>query len=149
MQTFLPFQNFHETAHCLDRQRLGKQRVENLQIARALNDPSYGWQNHPAVKMWRGHEYSLFRYQLNICNEWTSRGYKDTCLNKTVKVFENSDGIVGSSYPYWLGDDEFHLSHRSNLLRKDFEHYSKYFNHNNVPINMPYIWPEEKEMIPT
>ena len=32
MQTFLPYQNFIKSAKCLDYKRLGKQRVEALQI---------------------------------------------------------------------------------------------------------------------
>ena len=36
--------------------RLGKQGVEALQVVRALTRPGYGWQNHPAVRMWRGYE---------------------------------------------------------------------------------------------
>lgn len=54
MQTFLPYSSFKDSARVLDRQRLGKQRVENMQIITALLDPDYGWQNHPAVNMWRG-----------------------------------------------------------------------------------------------
>lgn len=53
MQTFLPYKSFAESAACLDNKRLGKQRVEVLQILKALHNPSYGWQNHPAVKMCR------------------------------------------------------------------------------------------------
>jgi len=44
MQTFLPYQNFTKSAQCLDRQRLGKQRVEAWQILQAITNPSYGWQ---------------------------------------------------------------------------------------------------------
>lgn len=54
MQTFLPYPSFRESAKCLDNKRLGKQRVECIQIIKAINNPKYGWQNHPAVKMWRG-----------------------------------------------------------------------------------------------
>jgi len=32
MQTFVPYANFSESAKVLDRQRLGKQRVETLQV---------------------------------------------------------------------------------------------------------------------
>jgi hypothetical protein len=79
MQTFLPYQNFTKSAQCLDRQRLGKQRVEAWQILQAITNKDYGWQNHPAVKMWRGHPRLLSMYGLDICNEWHfARGYKDT-----------------------------------------------------------------------
>ena len=55
MQTFLPMPSPADSAHALDRRRLGKQRVETLQILRALCLPDYGWGTHPAVLMWSGH----------------------------------------------------------------------------------------------
>lgn len=42
MQTFLPYPDFAESASVLDRQRLGKQRVETLQVMKALTVPGYG-----------------------------------------------------------------------------------------------------------
>ena len=90
MQTFLPYPDYAASAKVLDRQRLGKQRVENLQIIKALLDPTYGWQNHPAVKMWRGHIISLLDYQAAICSEWVGRGYKDTCLDKSFALLNFS-----------------------------------------------------------
>ena len=39
MQTFLPFADFSKSAACLDDKRLGKQRVECLQILKALQPP--------------------------------------------------------------------------------------------------------------
>ena len=139
MQTFLPYANFSESAKALDRTRLGKQRVENLQILKALNDPDYGWQNHPAVKMWRGRRGALMMYQEAICTEWKLRGYKDTCLEKSEALVV---GIPPSEWmaPYWLGDFELHRSHRSNLLRKDPNHYGKLFEAG-LPADMPYVWP--------
>lgn len=49
MQTFLPYPSFAESARVLDRQRLGKQRVEVLQLLRALTGQTKGWANHPAA----------------------------------------------------------------------------------------------------
>jgi hypothetical protein len=36
MQTFLPYPDFRKSAEVLDRQRLGKQRVEGLQLINSL-----------------------------------------------------------------------------------------------------------------
>lgn len=36
VQTFLPYEDFDKTASVLDRSRLGKQRVETLQLLKAL-----------------------------------------------------------------------------------------------------------------
>ena len=40
MQTFTPYSDFEESLRALDLKRLGKQRVEVIQIVRALNKRS-------------------------------------------------------------------------------------------------------------
>ena len=137
MQTFLPYPDFQKSAACLDNKRLGKQRVECLQILKALSDPSYGWQKHPAVRMWINHSTALGMYATEICGEWTRRGFRDTCLEKinaTICILPNNLHL-----PSWLGNETFHASHRSNLLRKDFAHYSQFGWRE--PSNLPYVWP--------
>jgi len=137
VQTFLPYADFAESARVLDRQRLGKQRVENLQIMKALVT-GVGWVNHPATKMWRGSECALMEYQYAICDEWVSRGYKDTCA---IKAQELHDSVCSGDYtnPPWLGSEAFHASHRSNLLRKDPAWYSRFGW--TEPDNLEYVWP--------
>lgn len=101
-----------------------------------------GWVNHPATKMWEGFEISLFHYQLEICTEWiTVRRYKDTCLEKSLVLLHSAGLCYTEDYdsPVWLGNKEFHASHRSNLLRKNKEWYGKFGWEE--PDNLPYIWP--------
>ena len=140
MQTFLPYRSFVKSAASLDRQRLGKQRVETLQILKALTDASYGWQNHPAVRMWKGHEAVLLDYQVAVCEEWAARGYRDTCLDKSTELLRRVGLISNADAPEWLGNDELHRSHRSNLLRKNPEHYAPLFGAG-LPDDLPYVWP--------
>src|SRR5436190_17613320 len=78
MQTFLPVADFEESARLLDSPRLGKQRVETLQILRALELPDYGWANHPAVLMWRGRTPALVAYGLAMVRVWRERGFADS-----------------------------------------------------------------------
>ena len=40
MQTFLPDENYEESARILDWRRLGKQRVEGMQIINAIEKPN-------------------------------------------------------------------------------------------------------------
>lgn len=136
MQTFLPVPDFYETARILDYRRLGKQRLETLQILNALLGRSKGWVNHPATRMWRGYEGSLVHYGTVMCDEWVSKGYKDTTKAKILEL-----GIEPSilEVPPWLGREDFHASHRSNLLRKDPEFYSVYGW--SEPDNLEYVWP--------
>jgi len=44
-----------------------------------------------------------------------------------------------SVMPRWLGRADFHLSHKSNLVRKDEGYYGRIFG--DIPNNLPYIWP--------
>ena len=145
MQTFLPFADFARSAAALDTVRLGKQRVETLQVMRALTVPDYGWRHHPVVKMWRGHRPALMAYQDAICDEWVGRGHADTCRLKTLDALDavREDGEAYRSgafaLPPWVGSEDFHRSHRSNLLRKDPEFYGSLGA--DVPPDLPYVWP--------
>lgn len=138
MQTFLAYPDFAKSARILDRSRLGKQRVENLQIMKALVIPGYGWQNHPAVDMWRGYEGALMAYQKAVCEEWLERGYRDTCLLKTWDIYDDWSE-PSSANPHWLGSQLLHRSHQSNLVRKDPVFYRPLFP--DVPDNLDYFWP--------
>jgi hypothetical protein len=137
MQTFLPYSSFSDSASVLDYRRLGKQRVETLQILKSLLDPGYGWKNHPAVKMWVGFESALSAYGVEVCKAWLALGYKDTCLEKISSLVEPSL----DNMPTWIGDQRLHDSHKSNLLRKMPEHYYQFFGEVNPDI--PYFWPAQ------
>lgn len=135
MQTFLPYADFIDSFKVLDYKRLGKQRVEAMQILNVLlNKTSTGWSNHPAIKMWVGYEEALKEYA-NLCiNEWTSRGYKNTM------EFYN----VGNSveYPWWLGNENFHRAMRSRLITKDESFYLPIFGEIDKNFNDgKYFWP--------
>lgn len=136
MQTFLPSALFTDTARLLDNRRLGKQRVETYQILRALSDPHYGWQNHPATRMWRGHTNALVVYGLAVCDEWVRRGYRDT-MRERIAAFR--DPAKQTVMPMWLGDERFHAAHRAALLVKAPEHYGK-FGWCETP-KIEYVWP--------
>lgn len=142
MQTFLPYADFGKSAACLDNQRLGKQRVEVLQILKALSSPAYGWQNHPAVKMWRGFEAQLALYGAAVCLEWIRRGFKDTCSAKISEIQVANHWFQYTAQPTWLGDETFHASHRSNLLRKNQDFYARF--RWSEPPTLPYVWPGGK-----
>ncbi len=148
MQTFLPYADFERSARALDRKRLGKQRVETIQVVRALTWADYGWKNHPAVLMWKGFEEALGRYGFACCEAWTELGFGDTCA-PTIATDLRAAGLItvrtqpelaaADALPPWLGDEAVHRSHQSALVRKDREHYSQLFS--DVPDDLPYVWP--------
>lgn len=140
VQTFLPYPDYEKSAKVLDNKRLGKQRVECVQLVRTLRGMTEGWRNHPAAKMWAGHENALIEYGIAICAEWRSKGYRDHQASVLQSLWQpQPNNIRTYHYPKWMGDEAFHASHRSNLLRKDPEFYGKYGWVE--PSYLPYIWP--------
>ncbi|WP_369200464.1 MSMEG_6728 family protein [Streptomyces sp. PU-14G] len=150
MQTFLPYPDFAASAAVLDTRRLGKQRVETLQVLRGLTVPGYGWRNHPAVRMWTGYEEALVRYGLEMCRVWTGSGRADTCAGTMLQDFAASGDsadpprgyaelAAADELPNWLGDPAFHRSHQSALVTKAPAFYRTHFPE--VPEGLPYVWP--------
>lgn len=145
MQTFLPYADPRASAAVLDDRRLGKQRVETFQVLRAITWPAYGWKNHPAVRMWRGFVPALVAYGLACIDEWAARGRADATraglLEFTGGAQPHWDELHDlGALPPWVGDEAFHLSHRSALVRKEPEFYRPVFG--DVPDDLPYVWPD-------
>lgn len=142
MQTFLPLKSFEDSAKVLDMRRLGKQRVEALQILLINMDktPAH-WSNHPASRMWRQSEDALALYGIAMCAEWRRRGYVDNCLNEFHKRIKCFDPVM----PDWLGDDRLHSSHRAALKAKDPQWYGQ-FGWTEEP-RISYYWPTQSNVV--
>lgn len=134
MQTFVPEPTFADIALVLDYRRLGKQRVEVLQILHANLGLKTGWVNHPASKMWAGHEAGLCAYGIAMCDAWTALGYKDTTADRMRELVRPN----ANDLPSWWGRSDIMESHRSNLVRKNPEHYRNFYP--DVVDNLPYVW---------
>jgi len=132
MQTFLPYKDFQKSLEVLDYRRLGKQRVEAMQILNVLlgRTNTKGWINHPITRMWEGYEPALQLYHNMCIEEWIRQGYNNNMLLENI-----TEEIV---YPHWLGNEKFHSSHRANLLRKDYDYYSQFGWKENS--ELPYVW---------
>ena len=142
MQTFLPYPDFHRSAAVLDGPRLGKQRVETLQVLRALELSEYGWVNHPVVRMWRGFTPALVAYGLACVDEWQGRGHADSTRPMIAEFAPGADRRVLErlgQLPPWLGDERLHVSHQAALLRKDPAFYRPVFGDVEEPTD--YWWP--------
>lgn len=154
MQTFLALPNYMDSMRVLDKYRLGNQVWrEGLTLIRG------GWPNHPASRMWRGHEYHLGLYLLAGCNVLAERGKNYPVVIE--KIIAEMQKFNDTGTPSWLGDEKFHASHRSNLLRKvrlakeraletgkekDWSvanHMAEWYSQFgwSEPDNLPYVWP--------
>lgn len=137
MQVFLSEYTFPEAALVLDTKRLVKQLLEGRQIMTILagESPSGAWKNHPAVKMFRGNEDSLYRYLMAIREEMKHRGYK---WEKNWQVIEETfdrNFDHNDIDPEWMTSDEFDkvvITHRGRLYAKAPELYPQYETEYNI-----------------
>lgn len=140
MQTFLPLPTYADSLKTLDQRRLGNQVYrEAFTLIRG------GWPNHPASKMWKGHFHHLALYILAGLDELKHRG-KDY-PHHYVEVDRHLNHYPDTGPPCWLGDPAFHASHRSNLLRKNYEWYGQFGW--SEPIDLPYVWPLPVQIVPS
>jgi len=143
MQTFLISADPLDTARALDYRRLGKQRVEAIQILNTLVGFSDAWKNHPAVKMWKGFEpFLLCDYLSTMITEWGRRGYRNDKIFESYRKIHQELRTTTKSIqitPDWFCEELF-LTHKSNLIRKYPEYYRPIFG-NDIPDDLPYFWP--------
>ena len=149
MQTFLPYRDFKQSAEVLDNKRLNKQILEGYQILKVLNsdDPKAAWRNHPAVKMWRGAETTLYHYVLSMADVASKRGIKTDKNLENIETLRNATrDNWGTNKPFWINNtpiiNRLTESHRANLYRKDPEFYMDFANDQANPCcdKCQYFW---------
>lgn len=93
--------------------------------------------------MWKGLEPALAAYYNACVREWSARGKK----NIECKIDEEGEEWLAArsagkkeAVP-WLGDDALHASHKSALLFKDPEYYSKFGWEGVGEPKVEYMWP--------
>jgi len=141
MQTFLPYKSFSDSHFTLDNVRLGNQVYREGKTLLGG-----GWPNHPASKMWRGYEFALAEYcykgvieMINRVNQGTANWRQEVCTRWYNYFSKQMDELPFTGYPDWLGNEDFHRSHRSNLLRKDPIYYRRFAW--DTPNDLEYVWP--------
>ena len=139
MQTFMTHYDYKVIAKELDYKRLGKQRVEGMQTYNQITTGKGGFPHHPINKMWEGYEPSLAEYTNAMIMEWIDRGYDNTM--ELIPCCSDWKGYKDCNHkkPEWVYNESLHLSHKSNLLRKDYDYYRLLYD-TNIPIDLPYIW---------
>jgi Pyrimidine dimer DNA glycosylase len=121
-------------------------------VLRALELPDYGWANHPVVTMWRGHTAGLVVYGLAMVAAWRERGFADSTATLIAEfapdaaILSQAEAAEAGLLPSWVGNEELHRSHRSNLLAKDPEFYGPLFAGD--PTDLPYTWPGADDVPP-
>lgn len=148
MQVFLPYPDFEKSVQCLDPTRLGNQIWRECKTL--LNG---GWSHHPVAKMWADYHPALSAYGIQGCRELLRREAIDP--NKYHDLVLYFMKFLGPPTPNFLppfyGNEEFHRSHRLNLLwkgqqdvisgRSSTNWYTDFFSEP-VPTSKPdYIWP--------
>ena len=153
VNVFITSTNLEECARNLDYRRLGKQRLECIEIIEGDS-----WKNHPCYLMWKNNKEALKIYFNHILREWISRGFQNSLAFYSIdeskaqfyditydentylttisnpKINENS--IL---FPKWFCWKPLILSQRASLLRKDEVYYSSKFE-KTIFFQTGYLW---------
>lgn len=139
---FHPHLTAEDSLACLDDRRLGKQRLEALQIIRLLDSSvtvTRGFSRHPAVLSYRGYVPYLKLYYNACLEEWCRRGKKNTMAPLPVEC-EAPNGVV---VPWFIPCVPRLMADRAALLRKDPVWYGRQFASLNIPEyyhSLGYCW---------
>ena len=140
MMTFLPYPDNDLTASTLDRSRLGNQAYCECKVL--VNGL---WPNHPISRMWmnfegRSYAGALATYMRAMLDEYNRQSHQRGGLPSNVHVVipEGCDLTL----PPWYGDERVHSTHRSALLYKNYQWYSR-FNWSEVP-KFEYYYPRSE-----
>lgn len=154
MQTFLPYDDVVKTMKCLDYQRLGKQRVEAMQIMKALKQGPkvircYDPKQLPAGRKYI-HIYNYFpdklsKYEKYVKTPWFNHPatkmwrdnldalayYHNACIDEWIARGYNNNMLhikhkKKFKMPSWFGNKVFHAKHRGTLLSKNKKWYSQF-----------------------
>lgn len=127
MITWLPFVDFKDSAWILSDSHLKEQRWDAKRIILTLEGhiPNKDWRTLPEVRMWEDYPEVLALYGFVACTEWCRRHGRCNVRSFFALRVPKHDFEV----PEWLGDEEIHLSHQSNLIAQQPERYSR-------------VWPE-------
>lgn len=150
MQTFLPFPCFAQSARCLTNDRVYNQVNEAVVIARTLlglypptkTGRPGGWPYHPATRMWAGHTFALIDYAM-VCYAESKRRGINVDPARFTELTDLQGVSVDTGMPHWFGDEAFHRSHRSNLIRKRPDVYRGQLGWSE-PDDLPYVWPKPR-----
>lgn len=143
MQTFLPSNDYDESAQILDNKRLNKQILEGYQIMKILSGASESgaWRNHPAVLMWKNAEHSLMRYIDSMVNEANLRGIRTENNVSNLQILKSSFSHRWSNLkPVWSKPehiDRVVTTHMANLHRKDPVIYAHFYPAKSSEFNVP------------
>lgn len=136
VNTFIPFKSISKTMKVLDRQRLGKQRLEAKQIIEIIENKRTGYKNHPIVSMWKDNVDGLKYYYNKCIDEWVDRGYKNNMEKYKLKKKKKKEIM-----PWWLYNKQVRMSHQASLMRKKPEYYEdKFPNFDKEYMLCGYIW---------
>lgn len=159
MITFHPLKSFAESADVLDWQyshnRLNNQINEAICITEYLLGIRTEWRhNKKILRMWDNFELHLVDYAFCCLYTWErkkgviAQSRREKLIILQEKAIRKAQVVnPGNNFPSWVGNEEFHSSHRAVLLGKNFEWYSQ-FGWSEKPAirrsngSWPYIWPE-------
>lgn len=144
----MPYPNLKESVCCLDPSRLGNQIWREAKTL--ISD---GWTQHPAYQAWADYRPALAKYCMyGLVELYVERGtidkstfsqHWDFFLSFLPQKNKPHPLTTPIEWPYWVGNDDIHRSHRIALLRKGQEDETYRIFKNEKP-SIHHVFPKNK-----
>lgn len=140
MNVLLPYEDFAESAKCLDIRRMHAQYKFGVMLLRSIThvykprnkQNIHGFEDHTVAKFWMGHELALAKFMLALANEGLHRPLgpdkafslflRKKRLRETIALVEYMESLGWpDTKPLFIGDEEFHSGTRAFLLYKEMQ----------------------------
>lgn len=122
MQVFHPFEDAYKSAQCIDDKRLLNQVNEIKTILGSLREEYKAWRNHSTTKLWENNSDYLRYYQIVLLDVWTKKHY---CVGLDIPYDVVANSIMKGRPKFFTL--EYFKEQQKILLKKNPEHYKKYF----------------------
>ena len=143
MILWLPYESFGRSASVMDSRTLSIQRYDAWRLLHLLTKGiPEGMKVTPTILMWKNYPSWVACYGMATSLEWEARSNKKS---EITEMFRHHLDVadVTDPYPPWLGDSVLHLSHRSNMIRLDPDHYMTLWP--DLPEGLPLVFYEKGE----
>lgn len=153
MHTYMPYEDFKETARVLTIHDLGISISSTVNILDCLHETVDDteildtYRRLPVIRMWKDKEVILVQYGETLLEEWYGRPSHERMeidfIGEEEALAQHMEWATSGDYsmetPRWKGDKIFHNAHRAELIRNDPLHYASIWPDLNLDQAM--FWP--------
>jgi hypothetical protein len=141
---WLPFPNTQQSLDVLTDEHVFDVVFQGMQCLRNIYTGEVRWRD---ARMWASHPAALLLYVQRANREMVKRGYPAEGRVVRAHVALSREGYsLAPVPPWWFGNQLFHMTQRSQLIKVNPAHYAQRLPFN-TPLEMKVFWPTGRGLL--